>query len=465
MRDWRCWFVAAATFALLWPSTVDASSARVRVFDLVGSGLPGSAGDGGRAGQAQLRNPSGVALRPNGAIVVADTANGRVREVSPSGVTSTIAGGGSSLANGVTGTEAKLTSPTAVAVRPDGAVYIAEFGRVRLIDTNGVIITVAGDGRLGSSGNGGLAVNARVSVVGGIIVLSDGTVLISDTSNDQIRRIDLSGRITGVAGSGVTGFAGDGEMARNGEIAGPNALVETTPGHVVFADSGNGVIREFDIGGSIRTVAGKENGVAPANGASALGIEIAAPYGLTSTAGGGIAFTDRDSHRVVVVGRDGNVKSVYGTGACASSSGGEAADQAGLCEPMGIATSSTGGLVLVDGSNAKIKYLHTDRSPFSFTDQSLHVDVLSARVSGRSVALSVQATKPAVARVSLRSDRRWKALGRIRLDARTNAIKIRLPRRLAANLPRTVVIKIDASSGSERSTDRIKAKSSKRLRR
>jgi DNA-binding beta-propeller fold protein YncE len=256
----------------------DAGNHRVRrvgpdgtIATVAGLGAPGFAGDGGPAALARLARPEGVAVGPDGALYIADTGNDRVRRVGPDGVIATVAGdGGRRLTRdgeeivvrfgGDDGpaTDAQLNWPSDVAVGPDGNLYIADAynGRVRRVGPDGVIATVAGGGTPGALGDGGPAGEAWLDLPHGVAVAPDGALLIADSGNHCIRRVDAAGRIAMVAGTGARGFGGDGGPAAAASLHEPWRVAVVADGGLLIADRGNGRVRRVDRSGVIVTVAG-----------------------------------------------------------------------------------------------------------------------------------------------------------------------------------------------------------------
>lgn len=181
----------------------------------VAGGAYGDSGDGGPAVNAELSNLAAVAVDGNGNLYIADTGNNKIRKVDA--VTkqiSTVAGAGGYDYSGDGGSalDAQLRSPSGVAVDADGNLYIADKynNRIRRVDTNGIISTIAGTGDSEFSGDNGPADEAELSSPGGIAIDGDGNLYIADTSNHRIRKIDTAGIITTVAGSDDSGYSGDG---------------------------------------------------------------------------------------------------------------------------------------------------------------------------------------------------------------------------------------------------------------
>lgn len=227
---------------------------------LAGNGARGYSGDGGPAMQAQLNGPWDVDVGPDGAIYIADTGNHRIRRVDTAGRISTVAGTGTSGSAGDGGPaiQAQLNGPRDVAVGPDGALYVAdgENHRVRRVDTAGRISTVAGAGTAGSAGDGGPATQAQLNTPHGVDIDADGIVYIADLHNNRVRRVDPSGVITTVAGTGAHGYSGDGGPAIEAQLAFPRAVAVHVDGTIYIADINNNRIRKVDSGGTITTAAG-----------------------------------------------------------------------------------------------------------------------------------------------------------------------------------------------------------------
>lgn len=235
---------------------------------IAGNGTNGYSGDGGPATNAQLWGPVRVAVDTAGDVYIADSANSRIRKVSPSGIISTIAGTGGYAYSGDGGpaVNAQFQWPSGVAVDRDGNVYVVDDGciffdncsnRIRKISTNGVITTFAGNGPGGYSGDGGPAVNAQLGFdFEGVAVDRAGNVYIADTSNHRIRRVSPDGIITTIAGNGIGGYSGDGGQAIRAQLNGPADVFVDSAGNLYIADLGNVRIRKVFPDGIITTVVG-----------------------------------------------------------------------------------------------------------------------------------------------------------------------------------------------------------------
>lgn len=214
----------------------------------------GYSGDGGLAVNAQLHNPTGITLNSIGEILFVDSLNGRIRKIDGNGIITTIAGGGNGVGN--LAINANLANPYGIAVNSIGEIFLTEAAKVRKILTNGQIITIAGTITTGFSGDGGLATNALLSSPYGIAINSIGEIYISDTYNYRIRKIFTNGTITTIAGTGAQGFSGDGGLAINAMLDTPLAISISLGGEIYFSDAGfSKCIRKIDRYGIITTVA------------------------------------------------------------------------------------------------------------------------------------------------------------------------------------------------------------------
>ena len=236
----------------------DQSNSRVRRVDtlgrittVAGNGTFGYSGDNGSALNAAISYPAGIAVDDNGNLYIADRFNYRIRKVTPQGLITTVAGNGTFNPLGASGdggqaTQAQVGVPTDVVVAPDGSLYIAEYGshRIRKVRSNGVIITIAGNGNYGSSGDGGLAVNALLNSPFRVALDGQGNLFISDSLNNRVRRIDATtGIITTVAGTGVAGVEGDGGLATLANLYGASGLALDSAGNLYIAQSGSARVR------------------------------------------------------------------------------------------------------------------------------------------------------------------------------------------------------------------------------
>jgi sugar lactone lactonase YvrE len=303
---------------------VDASN-RVRrvaygtITTVAGSGVAGHVSqgvalpeDGGPAIDAQLNNPIGVAIDRDGNILIADALYHRIRRVTPDGTITTIAGDGIPEFGGDGGpaTAAFLQYPTGVAVDHGGNVFIADAGnhRIRRIDPDGTITTVAGNGGAGFAGDGGPATEAELHKPTGVAVSRKGELFIADEYNHRIRRVGTHGKITTVVGATdfppnydglVPGsYGGDGGPATEAFLNFPTEVLLDGEQNLLIADSSNYRVRRVDRDGIITTIAGGGS-EPPADGLPATSVDLAgSPTGMAFDGAGNVLVCEEYGHRV-----------------------------------------------------------------------------------------------------------------------------------------------------------------------
>lgn len=274
-------------------------------------------GDGGAAVNASLSRPNGVALDGVGRICIADTNfNNRIRIIDADGGIRTIAGTGFPVvaedAEGIPATQASFSFATDCKVDNFGNVYIADAQseRVRKITADGRIRTFAGNGELGYSGDGGLAVNASLNYPDRVAIDTVGNVFIADRINNRIRKVDTAGIITTVAGNGTKGFSGDGGPAANAALSGPRAVALDAAGNLYIADTGNRRVRKVTPAGIITTVAGNGQSTQTGDGGPAVNAAIGSPNGIAIAPNGDLFVASGQLRRVDAA--DGRISTVAG---------------------------------------------------------------------------------------------------------------------------------------------------------
>ncbi len=254
---------------------------------------------------ACLEEPAGLALDPAGRVVVADPAGNRVWRLDPvTGASEVLAGTGerASAPDGALAAEAPLSGPYGVAVDADGTIYVSESGagKVRSIDGSGRLATVAGTGEPGFSGDGGPAVEARLSLPRGLALGPDGLYL-ADSGNDRVRLVRASdATIATVAGNGVRGFSGDGGSALDAALDLPEGVAVTADGARLFiADTRNHRVREVALAtGRIETRAGTGATAWTGDLLDAGATSLSGPRGVATSAFG-LLFVSDPGHAVV----------------------------------------------------------------------------------------------------------------------------------------------------------------------
>ena len=336
------------------------------VSTVAGNGALAFAGDGGNALASSLAGPSSVALDAAGDLFIADTTNGRIRLVSAStNNISTFAGNGlfRLSANGVPALSSFLSNPQDVKVGPDGLLYIADAqnNRILRLNADNTVVTVAGTGHYGFSGDGHAATSATLHFPRHVAFDSSGNMFIADTSNLRIRRVTPQGIISTIAGNGQPGYSGDNGPALNATLNYPTDMASDSVGNIYIADQLNSVIRVVK-NGIISTFAG--NGIAAygADEIPAINSSLAEAYGIFIDSTDVVYIADTYNHRIRNVTKDGIIHLVAGTGVVGYAGDGGLAVNAEFNSPTGVAIDGDGNLFISDSGNNVIRVVHTDQT-------------------------------------------------------------------------------------------------------
>jgi RHS repeat-associated protein len=273
---------------------------------VAGGGTPSSGnGDGGPATAARLDSPVAVAITPDGRLLIADASANRIRQVSASGMISTLAGGGTptdALGDFGPANAAALLNPESVTVADDGTVYLADTGhsRIRSISADGVIRTVAGGGTPSDGlGDGLPGPQALLQQPMAVAAGRNGQVWIADTGHDRLRRLGPDGLISTLAGTGVYGNAGDGGPGTDATLADPSGLAVDATGSTVFiAQPLSNTIRQLDPQGLISTVAGTRTAGYGGDHGVPTQAQFSHPDAVALTPTGQLLIADTDNYRL-----------------------------------------------------------------------------------------------------------------------------------------------------------------------
>ena len=309
---------------------------------IAGNGTAGFSGDGGPATSASLNDPLFISLDSAGDIFITDGKNFRVRKVDTRGVITTIAGNGTRGFSGDGGAavDAEFSFLAGVAVDGQGNIFISDAGnaRVRKVDIHGIISTFAGTGIFNWSGDGGPAINAGLNDPAGLSVDVAGNVFIADCTNQRIRRVDTNGIINTVAGNGaiavngVVNFIGDGGPATSASLNGPNDVAIDPRGGFYIADSFNFRVRTVAANAIISTAAGTGRINFSGDGGAAANAMLDQPRGVAVDSAGNIFIADSKNDRVRRVNTSGVITTV--------------ALGFGFQYPQGMTVDTTGNLFL-----------------------------------------------------------------------------------------------------------------------
>ncbi|QDT17898.1 NHL domain-containing protein [Alienimonas californiensis] len=357
--------------ALLFPAAgaaEDAPPARQAVV-VAGTGEAASHGDGGLATEAAVSNPFGVAVAPDGGILICEVDGHRVRRVDPvTGIITTVVGAGEAGNDGDGGpaTQARLMEPYEITFDAQGRWLIVDMLAhvVRRVDpSTGLIETVAGSGEAGFSGDGGSATKAKLNRPHSVVVATDGTILICDIGNHRVRSIDSkSGVIRTLAGDGTKGKTPpDAPFAPTTALAGPRAMfiapaADGGPGDWLLAlREGNALFRipapeEDSSARLLRRIAGSGRSGHTGDGNPALRATLAGPKGVTVLPNGDVVLADTENHAIRVIdAADGTIRTILGRDAAGKVQGGFT-----LARPHGVGAMADGSILVGDSENHRV---------------------------------------------------------------------------------------------------------------
>jgi trimeric autotransporter adhesin len=350
-------------------------------------------GDGGPVSGAELNIPTSIALDSAGNIYITDTDDNRIRVANmgssaitvagtsiPAGYIQTIVGNGTACpitnttcGDGGPASAAQVNYPTGIFVDATGDIYIADTGddEIRVIQgatTGGTTITAyagqmhAACPQSTSGCNDGSPANqGLLRLPQGIFLDSTGNGYISDTGDNKLRYVNVqTGVINTMAGTGTQGFSGDSGPAQQAELDAPNSLFVDSSSNIYVADTGNQRVREFQLAGTINTIAGS----APSTG-PALSAQFANPYAIAEVSGT-IYFTDQANNLVRELTSSGNppvytVATVAGSGSAGFAGDGGSATSTSvlLNSPSGLAVDSKGNVYFTDTNNLVIRQVNS----------------------------------------------------------------------------------------------------------
>ena len=390
----KVYIVAAADNTI----RVVATDGTISIF--AGEGYKGYYGDTKAANVAGITGPQDIFLLSDGSALVADTGNATIRKVATDGTISTVSGNGAvGLSGDDTATKLAMSAPFGVVADSSGNFYIAEFGtnRIRRVDatsgkittaigdgnqgfagdggpankvqmngptgiaidgsgnlifvdslnyrirklSGGNVATIAGNGMVSRSGDGGAAINAQLNLPQGVAADAAGNLYIADTQNNVVRRVAPNGTITAFAGTGTAGSTGDGGAATSAQLNGPQGLALDSSGNLYIADTQNNRIRKVS-GGNISTVTGANN-------------ELNRPFGVAVDTAGNLYVAEFSNNRVSKVTPSGAVSVFAGNGISGYSGDGGPATSAMMAGPQAVAVDSAGNVYIGDSGNNRVR--------------------------------------------------------------------------------------------------------------
>ncbi len=327
----------------------------------IGGGIDGL-GDGLTADNAKFGNFCGIAFDSHNNLFIADKDNNIVRKIDAiSNVITVYAGTGVAGFNGDSSlaTLAQLNDPGWLVFDTNDNLYISDRGnnRIRTVDATGIMSTFAGNGIPTFSGDSGQAINASLNGPEGICMDSFGNLYIVDGANPRIRKVDNNGIISTIAGNGTSGYSGDGGVATDAEMSGIYGICNDNYQNIYIADFTDNRIRKVNIGtGIISTVAGNGNPGFFGDSLNANISELHSPFSVTSDFIGNIFIADYSNNRVREIFKtNNNIYSIAGVGLAGFSGDGGLADTAKLNRPAGVVFDHCGNLYIADNQNKRVR--------------------------------------------------------------------------------------------------------------
>ena len=328
---------------------------------VAGTGVAGSFGDGGAALSAQLSSPSGVSVSAGGDMYIADRGNSRIRMVSAaSGSIETVAGtswGYSGM--GGPASSAQIRMPNSIFVDASGTYYFTDWyndAAFRVDGSTGVIFNECGHDEQGDDGDGGLAPLATMEVPNGIWKSPAGDIYIVDAGTNHIRLVNGSTDIVTAFAGGTYGYSGDGGPVAAANFSGISGVCTDGYGNVYISDGGNNVIRKVDATGTVRTIAGTGVAGYSGDGYSGQHAKLNSPGHLFMNHLGYMFICDVGNNVIRVLNTNNDmIYTLAGTGLAGFSGDGGAANLAQLNSPTGVWQDISGAIYIADNGNNRIR--------------------------------------------------------------------------------------------------------------
>ena len=355
--------VLAALGLFFAPAIAQKEVKPLAISTFAGTGIKGYSGDGGPAAQAQINNPFGLMRGPDGALYFCDTDNHVIRRVAADGTISTVAGNGTRGYSGDGGPalKAQLNEPYEVRFDKNGTLFFVERLNhiVRRVAADGTISTVAGSGTLGFSGDNGAAIKAQMNQPHSIAFGPDGALYICDVLNHRIRKVDLqTGLISTFAGTGQKASTPDGAPFATSPLFGPRALDCDAQGNLWLALREGNAVYKLDLqSGTIHHIAGTGKSGFSGNGGAAKQAALSGPKGLSIAPNGDVYLADCESHSIRRINlKTGTIELVAGTGTRGDGPDGDSL-KCQLARPHGVFVDADGAIFIGDSENHRIRVI------------------------------------------------------------------------------------------------------------
>ncbi|HKY41659.1 MAG TPA: hypothetical protein VJM50_01085 [Pyrinomonadaceae bacterium] len=324
---------------------------------------PSDVGDGKNAREIIIESPMGLAEDASGNLYVSDRANRVVWRIEPSGQATVIAGSGR--VTGVDGfprsrviaREVDFAIPEGLVIDKDQNLLLADSlnHAILKIDRGGYLTLIAGNGRDGFNGDGIKATDASLGLPYDVRLDSKGNIYVADVSNHRIRKIDSNGLISTVAGTGVAGYSGDGGPAINAQLNMPYGILLDSQDNLLIADSDNHVVRKVGSDGIIRTIAGSGQRGYEGDGGPALAAKFDSPQALALDSAGRLYIGDEHNNAIRIMEPDGTIRTLVGTKGPGFSGDGGPASAAQIADPENIWVRKDGSILISARDNARLR--------------------------------------------------------------------------------------------------------------
>ena len=357
---------------------IDRSHYRIRRIDpksgqvetVAGNGVKLFAGDGGPATGATLSLPHGMSVDKKDNLIFSDKGHFRIRKITPDGIINTIGGNGlrGNVGDNIPALEANFYNVTTIVQNPKGEMFMASpsgfVSLIRRFDSKGIIhdfidtATPKYREAISNSKYKGLVQKGAVATItqfSDIVFGPNGNLFTSDRLNHQIRKIDIEGNVSTIAGTGDSDHYGDNGPALEAAFRDPNALASDSEGNIYIADTANNLIRKIDTNGIVTTFAGNGEHSDSGDGGPALKASIRSMDDIEFNPAGELHILGTNTHKVRKITKDGKIMTVAGKGYAGFFGDGGSATKAMLKNPAAISFDSKGNMYIADMGNNRIR--------------------------------------------------------------------------------------------------------------